>query len=158
VNIRALGLGALSDLSRRAFGPIAAASRPGWKADAGAAIRDGRYLAAFDGQRLVAAARYHDMHQCWQGRWMPMAGVASVMVAPEDRGRGTGRALMTEVLGLIPGVVTRCRCSTRPVTRYWARCSRPAPSCSTTSEPGRAQSGQPGDTPGILGASGGPGR
>jgi predicted acetyltransferase len=105
VNIRSLGpgddAGALSDLSRRAFGPIAAASRPGWEADAGAAIRDGRYLAAFDGQRLVAAARYHDMHQCWQGRWMPMAGVASVMVAPEDRGRGTGRALMTEVLGLI---------------------------------------------------------
>jgi predicted acetyltransferase len=41
------------------------------------------------------------MRQCWHGRWQPMAGVASVMVAPEDRGRGTGRALMTAMLELI---------------------------------------------------------
>lgn len=94
-------LNALLDLSRRAFGPIAPASRPGWRASAMAAVRDRRYLAAFDGPRLVAAARYHLMRQCWQGRWQPMAGVASVMVAPEDRGRGTGRALMTAMLEVI---------------------------------------------------------
>ena len=105
MDIRALDesddLGALLDLSRRAFGPIAPASRPGWRASVGPAVRDRRYLAAFDGPRLVAAARYHLMRQCWQGRWQPMAGVASVMVAPEDRGRGTGRALMTAMLELI---------------------------------------------------------
>ena len=49
----------------------------------------------------MAAARYHDMIQWWHGRPVPMAGVASVMVAPEERGRGTGRALMRALLGVI---------------------------------------------------------
>ena len=105
MTIRELGphddLGMLLDLSRRAFGPISLADRGRWQADAEPAIRDHRWLGAFDGSRLVAAARYHDMVQWWQGRCLPMAGVASVMVAPEDRGRGTGRALMTALLGLI---------------------------------------------------------
>jgi GNAT superfamily N-acetyltransferase len=94
-------LGPLLDLSRRAFGPVAPADRARWQADTEPAIREHRYLAAFAGARLVAAARYHDMAQWWQGRSMPMAGVASVMVAPEDRGRGAGRALMTALLALI---------------------------------------------------------
>jgi predicted acetyltransferase len=94
-------LGALLDLSSRAFGPRRPADRPGWYAEAESVVRDRRWLAAFDGPRLVAAARYHEMRQCWHGRWQPMAGVASVMVAPEDRGRGTGRALMTALLELI---------------------------------------------------------
>jgi predicted acetyltransferase len=92
-------LDAVLDLSIRAFGPHP--DRPVWHASAAAAVADRRWLAAFDGPRLVAAARYHEMRQCWQGRWQPMAGVASVMVAPEDRGRGTGRALMTAMLELI---------------------------------------------------------
>ena len=94
-------LGALLDLSSRAFGPHSPASRPGWYAEAESVVRARRWLAAFDGPRLVAAARYHEMRQCWYGRWQPMAGVASVMVAPEDRGRGAGRALMTALLELI---------------------------------------------------------
>ncbi len=94
-------LGALLDLSSRAFGPRAPASRAGWYAEVRSVIGDRRYLAVFDGPRLVAAARYHVMRQCWHGRWQAMAGVASVMVAPEDRGRGTGRALMTAILELI---------------------------------------------------------
>jgi predicted acetyltransferase len=105
MTIRELGphddLGMLLDLSRRGFGPVSLAGRERWQADAEPAIRDHRWLGAFDGSRLVAAARYHDMVQWWQGRSVPMAGVASVMVAPEDRGRGTGRALMTALLGLI---------------------------------------------------------
>jgi predicted acetyltransferase len=55
----------------------------------------------FDGGRLLAAARYHDMIQWWHGQPVPMAGVANVMVAPEERGRGTGRALMRTLLSLI---------------------------------------------------------
>ena len=55
----------------------------------------------FDGGQLLAAARYHDMVQWWHGQPVPMAGVASVTVAPEERGRGTGRALMRTLLGLI---------------------------------------------------------
>jgi predicted acetyltransferase len=94
-------LGALFDLSSRAFGPRPPAVRPDWYAEVRSVIGERRYLAAFDGPRLVAAARYHLMRQCWQGRWQAMAGVASVMVAPEDRGRGTGRALISALLELI---------------------------------------------------------
>jgi predicted acetyltransferase len=105
MDIRALDasddLDALLDLSSRAFGPRAPAQLPGWYAEARSVIADRRWLGVLDGPRLIAAARYHVMRQCWHGRWQPMAGVASVMVAPEDRGRGTGRALMTAMLELI---------------------------------------------------------
>jgi GNAT superfamily N-acetyltransferase len=94
-------LDALLDLSCRAFGPVAPADRERWQAGIEASIGGRQFLAAFEGSRLVAAARYFDMAQWWHGRCMPMAGVASVMVAPEDRGRGAGGALMTALLGLI---------------------------------------------------------
>jgi predicted acetyltransferase len=55
-------------------------------------------LGAFDGRQLVGSARYHPMRQWWQGKSLPMAGVAGVKVAPEYRGRGAGRALMTELI------------------------------------------------------------
>jgi predicted acetyltransferase len=45
----------------------------------------------------------HDTRQYWLGRPVQMAGVAGVKVAPEYRGRGIGRTLMTEVLSLIAG-------------------------------------------------------
>jgi predicted acetyltransferase len=67
------------------------------------AIREHRVFGAFADGRLVASARYHDMRQWWHGRPAPMAGVAAVMVAPEHRGQGVGRTLMTEVLGAIAG-------------------------------------------------------
>jgi predicted acetyltransferase len=38
------------------------------------------------------------MRQWWLGRPVPMAGVSSVTVAPEYRGRGIGRMLMTALL------------------------------------------------------------
>ena len=105
MDIRELGPdddpGALLDLSVRAFGPIPRPDRPRWQETAGAAIGARQYLGAFDGGRLLAAARYHDMIQWWHGQPVPMAGVASVMVAPEERGRGTGRALMRTLLSLI---------------------------------------------------------
>jgi GNAT superfamily N-acetyltransferase len=105
VDIRELGPGddpgALLDLSVRAFGPIARADHPRWQESSGTAIAARRYLGAFDGSRLLAAAQYHDMIQWWHGRPVPMAGVANVMVAPEERGRGTGRTLMRALLGLI---------------------------------------------------------
>ena len=105
MDIRELGPdddpGALLDLSVRAFGPIARPDRPRWQETAGAAIGARQYLGAFDGGRLLAAARYHDMIQWWHGQPVPMAGVANVMVAPEERGRGTGRALMRTLLSLI---------------------------------------------------------
>jgi predicted N-acetyltransferase YhbS len=110
-DIRAIGpdddLDALKDLARRAFGPGATTEHPVALARQRAlidqAIATGRIFGAFSGGQLVASARWHDMRQWWHGRSMPMAGVAAVMVAPEHRGRGVGRTLMTEVLDAIAG-------------------------------------------------------
>ena len=105
MDIRELGPaddpGALLDLSVRAFGPIARPDRTRWQENAESAIGARQYLGVFDGAQLVAAAYYHDMVQWWHGQPVPMAGVASVAVAPEERGRGTGRALVRALLALI---------------------------------------------------------
>jgi predicted acetyltransferase len=107
VDIRQLGPGddleIEVDLSRRAFGPVPEAAREDRLADATQAAEGGRYFAAFDGSRPVGVALFNDMRQWWHGRALPMAGVGGVKVAPEQRGRGTGRALMTELLRVIAG-------------------------------------------------------
>jgi predicted acetyltransferase len=89
------------DLRRRAFGPISAAARQDWVAAVQASIRAGTLIGVFEDKRLVASARYHPMRQWWRGRSMPMAGVAGVKVAPEYRGRGTGKAMMSALLAEI---------------------------------------------------------
>ena len=89
------------DLARRAFGPSDDAA--GLLAALKAAAGDGRHYAAFDGPRAVAGAMFNDMCQWWHGRPVRMAGVGGVTVAPEERGRGVGRALMTELLQVIAG-------------------------------------------------------
>ena len=105
VTVRALepadGTDALFDLRVRAFGLVAGDDRHRWQAEQEPAIADRRFLGAFAGGRLVAAARFHDMTQWWNGRAVPMAGVASVTVAPEERGRGVGRTLTTALLEMI---------------------------------------------------------
>jgi predicted acetyltransferase len=88
------------DLSIRAFGPQ---NESGVRANIEPAVADGRCLGAFDGDRLVGSALFHDMRQWWYGRAVRMAGVAGVKVAPEDRGRGIGRALMTALAELMAG-------------------------------------------------------
>ncbi|HEX3925517.1 MAG TPA: GNAT family N-acetyltransferase [Streptosporangiaceae bacterium] len=88
-------------LARRAFGPVDAAEREDRLADARAVFGTGRALGAFDGPQAVAVAMFHDMRQWWHGRPLRMAGVGGVKVAPEERGRGIGRALMTELLRVI---------------------------------------------------------
>jgi predicted acetyltransferase len=88
-------------LRRRAFGSIARADKPRWQASVQASVDAGEIFGAFDAGRLVASARYFRMQQWWHGRCVPMAGVAGVKVAPEERGRGVGRALMTELLAEI---------------------------------------------------------
>jgi len=95
------GLEAQLDLARRAFGPSDDAA--GLLASLQAAVGDGRHYAAFDGPRAVAGAMFNDMRQWWHGRPVRMAGVGGVTVAPEERGRGVGRALMTELLQVIAG-------------------------------------------------------
>src|SRR5260370_39783762 len=74
------------DVAGRAFGPFDEAGRARRLAEARAAVGDGRYYAAFDGPRMVAAAGFHDMRQWWHGRGLRMAGVAGVKGAPEERG------------------------------------------------------------------------
>jgi predicted acetyltransferase len=61
-------------------------------------VAAGRNLGVFAGRQPAAGASFHDMRQWWHGRPVPMAGVAGVMVAPEYRGRGVGRRLMTALL------------------------------------------------------------
>lgn len=86
------------DSTVRAFGPVDEVMvRPVIES----AVAAGRCLGAFDQGRLVATALYHDMRQWWHGRAVPMAGVGGVTVAPEYRGQGVGRALMTALTELM---------------------------------------------------------
>jgi predicted acetyltransferase len=84
------------DLSIRAFGPLDEARL--W-AITEPILADGRGVGAFDDGRLVGGAVFHDMRQWWHGKQVPMAGVAGVNVAPEYRGGGVGRAVMTALTG-----------------------------------------------------------
>lgn len=86
------------DLTMRSFGPQ---DESRVRANIAPVVADGRCLGAFDGDRLAGSALFVDMRQWWYGRAVPMAGVAGVKIAPEDRGRGVGRALMTALVELM---------------------------------------------------------
>jgi predicted acetyltransferase len=86
------------DLAERSFGPKSPAGRDRWRQWAAGVIAQNRCLGAFIGGRLAGAAVIQDMRQWWCGRSMPMAGGSTVMVAPEDRGRGIARRLMAALL------------------------------------------------------------
>jgi len=86
------------DLSERAFGPGSAADRDRRIRSLSRLIARGQWLGVFAGGSPAAGAAFQDMRQWWRGRPVPMAGVSSVKVAPEYRGRGIGRRLMTAVL------------------------------------------------------------
>ncbi|MET9340576.1 GNAT family N-acetyltransferase [Nonomuraea sp. NPDC003804] len=92
-------LDAVLDTRKRSFGPLPADLADNWRALALATLEQGRFLGVFDGSRVAAAARLPGFTQWWHGRPQPMAGVAGVVVNPEDRGRGVGRRLMRAVLG-----------------------------------------------------------
>ncbi|HVB44338.1 MAG TPA: GNAT family N-acetyltransferase [Streptosporangiaceae bacterium] len=87
------------DLRHRAFGPMTAEDREYWRAEVLAGVADSRQFGVWAGDRLVGAARFYDLRQWWHGRALPSAAIAGVKVAPEARGRGVGRALITALLG-----------------------------------------------------------
>jgi predicted acetyltransferase len=91
------------DLGQRAFGSYSAQQRDSWLHVARLRASQGLFLGAFAGGVPAGAAMLHDMRQYWLGSPVRCAGVASVKVAPEHRGMGIGRLLMTELLGLIAG-------------------------------------------------------
>lgn len=86
------------NLGERAFGAMSSAAREAWLRRNAGPVADGRFFAVFNGGRQVGGAAWHDMRQWWAGREVAMAGVAAVKIAPEVRGQGLGRQLMTEVL------------------------------------------------------------
>jgi predicted acetyltransferase len=155
-------------LRRRAFGAIPASDRPRWQASVQASVDAGEILGAFDGDTLVASARYFRMQQWWHGRSMPMAGVAGVKVAPEERGRGVGRAIMTELLAEIDRrgyPVSTLYPSTLPIYRSlgWEvagglyEAAMPARALGSLADPDPALGGDPAalDAPGLRHAGAG---
>jgi predicted acetyltransferase len=93
--------GAQLDLGQRAFGVYSPQQAESWLHVARLRAGEGMFLGAFAGGVPAGAAMLHDMRQYWLGSPVRCAGVASVKVAPEHRGMGIGRLLMTELLGLI---------------------------------------------------------
>jgi predicted acetyltransferase len=89
------------DLRHRAFGPMDGADRQYWRDEMLTRIAEGAQYGVWDDGLLIGSARYYRMSQYWHGRPVPMAGVGGVKVAPEARGGGIGRALMTELLGVL---------------------------------------------------------
>ncbi|TMQ90822.1 GNAT family N-acetyltransferase [Actinomadura soli] len=89
---------AVRDILARAFGPT---PDDVWERRAASvlpSLEAGRVFAAFDGGEVVATGSLYDMTQWWNGRAVSMAGVSGITVAPEERGRGLGRRLMTDLL------------------------------------------------------------
>jgi predicted acetyltransferase len=88
------------DLGQRAFGIYTGQQKASWLHVARLRAAQGLFLGAFVDGQPAGAAMAHDMRQYWLGQPVAMAGIAAVKVAPEHRGRGIGRALMTELLRL----------------------------------------------------------
>jgi predicted acetyltransferase len=89
------------DLGQRAFGSYSPGQRASWLHVATLRAGQGLFLGAFVKGIPAGAAMLHDMRQYWLGSAVPCGGVASVKVAPEFRGSGIGRRLMTALLELI---------------------------------------------------------
>ena len=79
------------DLGQRAFGVYPPEEKVSWLRAVRRQAARGLFLGVFVGGVPAGAAVVHDQRQYWLGRPVSCAGVASVKVAPEHRGRGIGR-------------------------------------------------------------------
>jgi predicted acetyltransferase len=86
------------DVRTRSFGPLSDGGRTWWRGLFERNIAARRALGVFAADELVATTRIHAYRQLWGGRALPMAGIAGVVVAPEWRGRGVARTLMTATM------------------------------------------------------------
>jgi predicted acetyltransferase len=91
------------ELNERSFGAKSPDVREHWLQTLAHNAAHGRGVGAFAGDRPVGTAMFHDMRQWWRGRAVPMAGVGSVAVSPDERGRGIGRRLMVALLAEMAG-------------------------------------------------------
>ena len=87
--------------------------------------------------RVVAYARAFPMRQWWGGRSCRWPGIAGVVVAPEQRGRGVGSLLMRALLDRAAELGDACRCCTRRRCRSTGGSagSSPGPSTRSASTP-----------------------
>jgi predicted acetyltransferase len=92
------------DIFVRSFGPVSESRRERWQRTVLEAVTDRRALGCHVGTQLVAMARINRYRQWWHGRTLPMAGIASVVVAPEHRGRGIGTRLIHATLDRAAGL------------------------------------------------------
>jgi predicted acetyltransferase len=81
------------DVMQAAFG-----MQPGWRQRMGPNLRIELYLCAYDDGRVVATSLSHPLQQFFGGREVPCAGIAAVAAMPDMRGKGTGGALVAELL------------------------------------------------------------
>lgn len=91
-------LDAALDVRTRSFGELPDSRRQFWEKMMRGALDDQRVLGCYVDGQVAAMARINRFRQWWHGRPLPMAGIGGVVVAPEHRGRGVGRALLLGVL------------------------------------------------------------
>jgi predicted acetyltransferase len=92
---------ALLELRARAFGPLGGKLRERVLPLVERDFAEQRVLGVYDGARLIASGRFLPMEQWWHGGAVPTGGVASVYVAPDERGKGIGARLAAALIELV---------------------------------------------------------